>query len=722
MKSTFFFLFIFFISIVGNSQSTATKTKVVIKGVSKIDPKAPATSFAPLLQNLEAPTPGGNSYKDFINQQKIKSAALYGKTSDKKKSTQSIIYGEAENPTIINEMGMRKYTAQIDKEAIYYGGTPLDNTMSVSPNFLLTSVNSFLWGHDMTHDSTLFMDENGSTTVISFAQFGKDYILDPLNEFPFDPKLLYIPQHNKFIFMFLSGRTPSDSKIIVGFSSTEDPRDPWNVYMLPGNPRNVDEWTDFPMAGFDKKNMYLSINLLQVGMSWQEGFKGSIIWQVPLEEGFTGQQNLNTILYDNIKFNGRDIRNLTPVQPTESYLKEADLGITFLSNRNFDIQNDSLFIIEINAEENLTTTTMQLPELYGMPPNGIQGDDDPTDETDGLQTNDARYLGAVRYTNLSKESIIEFVGNTKDFQTSRSAIYHGVLKSESGSSNYSLSANVIGVDSLDFGYPNIAFTHNGQGCYEGTMIAFNHTSATTFAGISGVFHSNNDGYSDIIRLKEGEDYVRRLTGSYERWGDYFGIQTDPKNDTRIFTAGFYGTEGKKSSTWMTTLQMPDTTTLSAKVSKQSDPNFVSAVTYEVSASDGFSPFAYLWSDGHLGSTNVMTTSDSNTWVTVEDDKKCILTMKLSDTTSFPKASNQTLFPNPVVDLFSVTFSVQENTLASFGIYDMAGKLIVNLGSKSILKGENLFQFSALPLQAGAYVLIIKDGNDTNIIQKLFVKI
>jgi len=720
MKIQFLSFLFVFVSLTAFSQISGTSKTVIIKGVSKIDPRKTPTSFAPSLKNLEAPKPGGNSYHDFINAQKIKSAKQFGNIQNKKNATDGIQYGDAENAAVVDEMGMRSYIAQIDKEGIYYGGTPLDNTLAFSPNYLLGSVNSFLWGHDLTNDTTLFTDLNGSTTRITFAEFGKDYITDPLVEAPFDPKLIYIPQFDKFVFLFLSGRKPTDSKIIIGFSSTNDPRDPWNVYMIPGNPRNLDQWSDFPMAAFDPYDLFLSINMLKANTSWQEGFRGSIVWQIPFNEGFNGDSILSLTMYDDILYGGNNIRNLTPIQQYALHQPYSSQGMTFLSDRNFDIQNDSLFIVQIGIDKTLTTHVRQLPQPYGMPPNGIQADDNPNDETDGLQTNDARFLAAVGYTNSNNEQYVEFVGNTKNFANNRVGIYHGIIKGVNitDPESSTITTNIISVDSLDFGYPNIVYTHNGQYCHEGTFIAFNHTSATTFAGVSGIRHTNFDGYSDIIRLKEGDDYVRRISGSYERWGDYFGLQTMVNRPFEIWTAGFYGTTGRKSSTWFSKIAIPDSTRLRLLVLENDwNEQFTCNTTQTWDAFGGLPPYSFLWDDGSTNRSRTFNICNGYS-ITVTDAKGCTETS--TDTPIDNKMGN--LYPNPTADMVTVTFQNPSETDGSFGIYDITGKLIFNIGTQTILEGKNVFTFSAAPLQKGAYFLLIKDNEDNNIIQKRFVKL
>jgi hypothetical protein len=427
--------------------------------------------------------------------------------------------------------------------------------------------------------------------------------------------------------------------------------------MIPGNPRNVDQWTDFPMFGYDSTHIFYSINLLQEGQSWQAGFKGSIIWQVNMDEGFGGADSLNLTMYDNITYNGTLVRNLTPVQP--GHRNETPNGMLFISNRNFDLQNDSLFTIEMvpdNGDYNVEIKTYQLPKNYGMPPNGLQANDDPNDDTDGLQTNDSRYLGATHYVNLNNEHIIEFVGNTKNFDNARSGIYHGIIRNADNIQSNNISAEIISVDSLDFGYPNITYLNSVTVDKDGTIITFNHTSMTTNAGVSAVYHSIDSGYSNLIRLKEGENYVDRLAGSYERWGDYFGLQTDPDNPSRAYASGFYGTINRSSSTWFNEIYAPN------------------------------------------GSFHTNVEEPKNTEI---------------------KAN---LFPNPVQSHVSVNFELPQPEVISYTIYNYNGQVVTYLGQQQAKEGWNNFTFTSAPLASGSYYLIISDSQHNQIARKAFVKL
>ncbi len=703
-------------------QSTPGKRTFIIKKIKTVDPDTIRPGFAPQLVSLEAPSPGGNNYKSFLARQKQRSAQLFPAN---KKSTTGFQQGDAENPVVGKQMGMYRYIAPIDKELLLYGGTPLDNTMALGPgNKILASVNSFLWGYDLDGDTTIFNDADGSTKIISFTEFGEDYITGP-NEFPFDPKLLYVIGSESgsrgYIFVFLSGRGPSDSKIIVGFTSSDNPADPWHVYMLPGNPRDTNQWTDFPMIGFDAYHFYVSINLIEEGVSWQDGFRGSIVWQIPLEEGFSGKDQLSVNMWDNIQYNGTNIRNLTPVQPAPGLI---DNNMYFLSNRNFDLQNDSLFVLKFTSnglsDSELKIDVKKLKTPYGVPPNGIQADDDPTDETDGLQTNDARWLGAVRYLDDNNKEVIEFVGNTKNFNSGRAAIYHGTMTDPAGGSD-PVDGTIIGIDTLDFGYPNITYVNNGQGCYRGTIIAFNHTAFNVFAGVSAIFHSADLGYSDIIRIKEGENYVARIPTSYERWGDYFGMQTDWENPGRVFTAGFYGTSNRKSSTWFAELFSPDSVTMQFDFTYIFDDFNKCLVEMNGFASGGYPPYRFDWgSDDHSESAVINICDNHVNSVAAVDSRNCKISQLAFDE-PFP-IPERLIYPNPSTDRITITFRSSAKDEADFLIYDATGRLVYRLGKGTVTEGYNAFSFTTTRLRQGTYVLYIRGSGGNEIFKSSFVKL
>jgi hypothetical protein len=541
--------------LIAQNAINSTKVEIPLLREVNMDELKDQPTFEPRIHHLEAPYPGGDAYRTLLKDQKKKSAALVEHSSSKRTArTQD----PGLNPILIDGLPMTREVPNPAQDTTYIfnvvGGTPLDNTMAISANgILLASVNSVLWGYDVFNDSILFKNADGSTNLISFAEFGDTLVPNPGQTFPFDPKLLYDSGRDRFVFVFLDGRGPNDSQCIVGFSSTNDPRDPWYVYSIPGDPRGQgNNWTDYPAISLTEDELFFTVNMIIPNMSWQAGFDGTVIWQINLDDGFSGAATLNTRLWDGITYNGKYIRYLCPV---ESAAAPQGPNAYFMSNHPWDAQNDTLFLVEVTntADQSplLNISALKSPLAYGMPPNGRQEDTPPgLQDSLGLQTNDARYLGAVL-----NGSTIHAVANTRDFSTGNAAVYHAIINNVDGTP--SAQANLIGVDSLDLGYPKICYAGEGTP-YNQYVIGFNHTSPTVYAGISAtVYDASSGNYSEVVRLKEGLGYVRRLSGAYERWGDYFGIQAAPYAPGRVWTAGFYGLANRSSSTWMNELSLND---------------------------------------------------------------------------------------------------------------------------------------------------------------------
>ena len=370
----------------------------------------------------------------------------------------------------------------------------------------------------------------------------------------YDPKLIYDPTLDRFVLVFLKDNDAANSRIIVCFSTTNNPSDPWNVYRLTGNPLNNNRWTDFPAIALSETGLVVTANLIIPNVSWQVGFDGSVIWHLDKSEGFAGG-DVNATVYTQISHDGKFTRNLHPVRGHDNISDQ----LQFLSNRNFDLQNDTIFLITLN--EGATDTTVSTQALisnvpYGVPPNGKQGDTDTTDATKGLQTNDGRVLGAIQ-----KDDWIQFVSTTAHGASPHAGIYHGFINNAQGA-NPKVNARIFSHPTRDYGYPNLAWTgvHPKQiQC----LIGYNFTSIADHPGVGAVQLGNDTTFSDPIDLKNGTTHVDRHSDSYERWGDYFAIQNmyDANGElipSEVWMSGFYGDGPQQNRTYIAQVMSSDT--------------------------------------------------------------------------------------------------------------------------------------------------------------------
>lgn len=690
-KYIFTSLFLLGFSFSVAAQNTSFKTKQfeikLLKSTAKLTQN---NAFHANITNLEAPNPNGDSYKAFLLQQKIKSRQQFPlqNTSRLRSSTAS----KVPTPIVSKSFGMMQKNNQGDLVPIY-GGLPNDNTAAVSNDgILLLAVNSNVYLQNLKNDSILYPNDFVTLREVFDLPFGNYY----------DPKVLYDKDMDRFVLTFLKDNVPASSQIMIGFSKTNNPLDGWNIYALPGNPLNNNRWTDFPTIAISDSSVFFSGNLIIPGVSWQVGFDGSILWEMDKYAGYDSATSINPKLYYDIKHGNHYIRNLHCVQGADGNLDQLHL----FSNRNFDIQNDTIFLVSLlkeNADSSYLNVKALISDLkYGVPPNGRQADTDTSDATKGLQTNDARVLGAIQF-----EDEIQFVSNAINPETGFSAIYHGTVHNLYTEPN--ITANLITDKVKDYGYPNIAWTGN-EACDREVMIAFNHTSFVDTAGISAVYVDNERNYSEVIALRRGKSIVDRISfDSYERWGDYFGMQRKYNEAGKVYTFGFTTDETKKNFGWANELISPDTNTLHYAYTIKSNGAYCDEKV-AIQAFGGVAPYSVEWSNS---TSNTSLTSNNycngdSVYFILSDSRAC----QVSDTIYIPLAQSSkelALFPNPSNNMIAFQFTAAAATKIEVRIVDAKGAFMEKIVYQYVKKGLNELSFSTAPLAKGIYYVEILDG-------------
>ena len=418
-------------------------------------------------------------------------------------------------------------------------GIPPDNDMAISKGEIAVSVvNSRMAIHDAKAGK---MTSRKSLQAISVAtQLNKRNV-----DYRYDPKIMYDPHEDKFICVMLNA-TNENNWIIVGFSKTSDPAAGWNFYKFYGDYNSDTTWFDYPCVSITEDEFFLTGNKIRYSSSWQTGFRETVIYQMKKQDGYDSVANLTYQIWDSISYNGIQIRNLYPVKGGSSIQGPEQY---FVSNRNFDVQNDTIFLVKVpgtiaSGNTNLTVQVLQSPVLYGVPPNGRQPDTSVT-----LATNDGRILGA-----FAENDEIHFVSTTVAPVSGASGIFHGKISNYK--TNPSVSANIISIDTLDFGYPNITFSGNPWGLPQ-ALISFNYTGPNTFPGM-GAYLFDATQYSDMVRVKEGVSSIKVIAGKEQRWGDYMGAQLDWNNPWTgiVWIEGIYGRVNESYGSWIAKLGSP----------------------------------------------------------------------------------------------------------------------------------------------------------------------
>ena len=337
--------------------------------------------------------------------------------------------------------------------------------------------------------------------------------------------------------------------IILGFSKTNDPAGGWNLYKFYGNYNNDSTWLDYPSIAITHKEFFLTGNKIKFNQSWQQGFTQTVIYQINKQGGYNGD-TLSVQLWENASFGGTNIRNLYPVKGGAGIKGPEQY---FLSNRNFDVQNDTVFLVKIpdtigSGNLNLTVTPLVSNLKYGVPPNGTQPDTSLT-----LATNDARVLGAY-----IEGDEIQFTSTSVHPVSGASAVYHGRIANVS--TNPTVQATMFGIDTLDFGYPNLSFsgTHNGA---KSSIISFNYTGLNKYPGLGAIYFDGTQ-FSEMVDIKTGDSSINQIEGKEQRWGDYMGSQPDWAALGSVWVLGIYGRANKDYGNYMAKLVSPNPNSIS----------------------------------------------------------------------------------------------------------------------------------------------------------------
>jgi hypothetical protein len=527
-------LFLIAASFSGTSQSK--KQTFIFPKEGTVDVSAIKEDYFSSLQCIEKPVPGG----------------IPPKQAETSHANQKIA-GSSE------ASGVTATLSPIFKQKNFFGNpfgnsTPNDNDIAISNNCKIVSVsNVHVYFHDCVVDSS-----KGLVSLTAFSSSFGNFAQ------AFDPKVAYDPAADRFVLAFLNGFADSTSKIVLAFSQTNDPKGNWNFYFLPGNPFNNSLWSDYPMIALSQKELFLTINLLNMGGTWQTSFVESLIWQIDKNKGYAGLP-LTTQLHSNITYGGANIRNICPVKGGSTLYGP---GMYFLSNKNFGVNTDSVFLINISDTmsapgQTLTAQLLNSDKRYSMPPDGKQAGGQT------FATNDCRNLAAFYENNM-----IQYVHNTKDSLTGLCGVYHGVISNVS-SPTPSVSGFVIGDAIKDYGYPNISYVGNST-TDNSSIINFNHTATTVNAGMSAVKSDALGNYSPVLNIVNGTTYVNVLTSSQERWGDYSGSQRKYNENGKVWANGYYSyTVGasRRHGTWIAEIALSAPTGLSSVATEKVQPAF-----------------------------------------------------------------------------------------------------------------------------------------------------
>ncbi len=365
------------------------------------------------------------------------------------------------------------------------GWLPADCDMAVGPTHIVQVVNS----------SIAFFQKNGTK---DFEQVSTTFFAGTgATSFQFDPKVIYDRIKNRFVVIFLEqSDSPQLSKILFAVSDDNNPNGSWYLYRLEAKDGTF--WLDYPGFGYNKDAYVICGNMF----GFAGGFNGVRFLVVPATPVQTGSAVTVSYVADT---SGGSAQVAEMISPTED-------KIYAMSD-----WNTSTF--RGYALQNLTTTPTLTFANFTVPTFAYPSGDAASTNSRTLDSLDGRLFSImwrngklVTSHNVSVSSRVAsrwYEINTNGYPTSAMTVAQ--------------SGNIATAEHMHM--PAIAT--NGAG---DIALAFTRSSSAIAADVMSAARVSTDaagtlGTPVLIENSTGNNY------SYNRWGDYFGVDVDPTDDS-----------------------------------------------------------------------------------------------------------------------------------------------------------------------------------------------
>lgn len=374
---------------------------------------------------------------------------------------------------------------------------PPDNTMAVSDNGYIVSADNYTVDFYATCPDTLLR-------LNDHRAFYNDTTLSP-----FDPRVIYDRQNNRFVLIMLNGDSSHSNEILISFSKTEDPRGGWNHYKIQGDTAHLGKpyWCDYPHLAQNKDEIFITGNIFDNSNI----FHTNIILQIAKKEGYLGTPLQTRIFADLLQADADTASSIVP-------LSHADLdpnyntGIYF-SNTSSDA-GTKVYWYYLNGNLTSTGATISKNQIatttYNAVPHVSQMGGDNLDGFD-CRTQHGFYMNGKLYT-------VYFRSNSGWGQ-----IIYNRIKISNNTLTRANWGNIAG--SQNYCFPNIA--HIGTDTTdENVIIGFLRSGPSIYPEMCAVNHDGTafSTSSTLIKSSLGQLDYNPISGVEERWGDYTTIQ------------------------------------------------------------------------------------------------------------------------------------------------------------------------------------------------------
>ncbi|MFQ3586427.1 MAG: hypothetical protein SNJ74_10380 [Fimbriimonadaceae bacterium] len=405
------------------------------------------------------------------------------------------------------------------------GWVPPDPHIAAGPNHVVQVVNSDIAWFDKTTGNLQFqvpMEPIPGDDEGFFESLG-------VSPFVYDPKVLYDPVTERFIVVALELGNPNVSKVLIAVSDDSDPNGAWAKYRFEAklDIGGVEHWFDYPGFGCNRDAVVVTGNMFPFVGS---GFGGSQAIVIPKAPLVTAQPATASQIH---------IPGRASIQVARTFDPNVD-KVFMVGAGGPTNQLRTYAVVDLAASPVVQELSVPIPAFQPPASNAPSAQGRELDTLDG-RILDAAWRGGRLY---ACHAVRAGVGDVRtavrwyEFETNGFTVGDPPTLRQAGT----LVSPIAGEH---YNMPGLAVNQNFD-----LVLVFTRSSESIVADIMAAGRRGGDPLGTVgtpIRLHSaaGAAYGG---GGFNRWGDYFGAQTDPVDGTTFWTVGM---TGKANGNWTT---------------------------------------------------------------------------------------------------------------------------------------------------------------------------
>ncbi len=445
-------------------------------------------------------------------------------------------------PTLVKPLSQSKNgkIAQFEAPCINYEG--LNRFVSNSGSFTFPPDVASAVGHDhifeVLNDRMRIQDKAGN---ILFEQLQQETAANSGfwsavdNTALFDPKIIYDPYRNRWIYVILTDARTADSAILIAVSQTPDPTGGWSFWRIDSDADN-NQWFDYPSIGFNNKWLAITGNMFT--NPGTGGANESRIFIFDLNQLYGG---------NNLNFTSYNVSSYNTLCPALTYDQSMnDLWLV----TNDDINDNDLRFFKISGNTASPSLTEESWVSIGSDWSRSGG-------------NLAPQLNNSTKINCGDHDVMSVIWRNGKLYSAQSVFL------PSGGGPTTCTTQIVASNPYNATvYESIRIASDANTMYAFPCLAVNNandliisttkfTSTTYPSACVWVRRAGNPTIFETV-YKSGEDWYvinDSSTPARNRWGDYTSAMVDPSDDNSVWVTSEYarvrpqGSNGNWATWW-----------------------------------------------------------------------------------------------------------------------------------------------------------------------------